>query len=189
MVVVDATTGRPPADLRDSKLLAPAVRESLVPEIQAWAHSWAVGHANAREIDDMGILRALRLAGERALALLSVRPGKFLLDGNYDWLTRPARAKASPLEVGPGQVRLEVRGDQTCASVAAASVLAKVERDRMMVELARKHPGYGWEANKGYGAPAHRKALAILGPCEQHRKSWHLVDDDETAPLDTGSGD
>jgi ribonuclease HII len=179
MAVVDVATRRPPTGLRDSKLLAPSVRESLVPRIEAWACCWAVGHASAAEIDEVGILRALRLAGERALALLPVRPALFLLDGNYDWLTRPERSKASPLQVESGQVTLQVKADQTCASVAAASVIAKVERDRIMVELAGSYPGYGWEANKGYGAPEHRKALVALGPCEQHRKSWHLVDLEE----------
>ena len=92
MVVVDAATRRPPAGLRDSKLLAPQVRESLVPRIESWSCCWAIGHASAAEIDEIGILRALRLAGERALALLRVRPDLVLLDGNYDWFTRPERS-------------------------------------------------------------------------------------------------
>ena len=96
MVVVDATTRRPPTGLRDSKLLPPAARESLVPRICSWSRCWAIGHASAAEIDELGILRALRLAGERALASLEVRPDLVLLDGNYDWFTRPERSPASP---------------------------------------------------------------------------------------------
>ena len=175
MVVVDATTRRPPAGLRDSKLLAPAVRESLVPRIESWSCCWAIGHSSAAEIDEIGILRALRLAGERAVALLPTRPDLVLLDGNYDWFTRPERSTASPAMIEPGQVRLKVKADVTCASVAAASVIAKVARDRLMVELARSYPWYGWHANKGYAAPEHRAALLEMGPCEEHRRSWHLL--------------
>ncbi|MGO8722161.1 MAG: ribonuclease HII [Acidimicrobiales bacterium] len=185
MVVVDASTRRPPAGLRDSKLLAPPARERLVPRIESWSCCWAIGHASAAEIDAIGILRALRLAGERALASLCVPPDLVLLDGNYDWFTRPERAAASPLALEPEQVTLKVKADLSCASVAAASVIAKVARDRLMVELASSYPSYGWEANKGYAAPEHRAALLEIGPCEQHRRSWHLLlSDGLTAPGD-----
>jgi len=113
--------------------------------------------------------------GERAVALLPTRPDLVLLDGNYDWFTRPERSTASPAMIEPGQVRLKVKADVTCASVAAASVIAKVARDRLMVELARSYPWYGWHANKGYAAPEHRAALLEMGPCEEHRRSWHLL--------------
>jgi len=175
MVVVDAMTRRPPTGLRDSKLLPPPVRESLVPRIKSWSCCWAIGHASAAEIDEIGILRALRLAGERAVASLGVRPDVVLLDGNYDWFTRPERSPASPAALEPEQVTLKVKADLTCASVAAASVIAKVARDRLMVELAGSYPWYGWHANKGYAAPEHRAALAEVGPCEEHRRSWHLL--------------
>ena len=193
IVVVDATTRRPPAGLRDSKLLAPAVRESLVPRIESWSCCWAIGHASAAEIDEIGILRALRLAGERAVALLPTRPDLVLLDGNYDWFTRPERSTSSPAVVEPEQVTLKVKADVTCASVAAASVIAKVARDRLMVELARSYPWYGWHANKGYAAPEHRAALLEKGPCEEHRRSWHLLAATEQTMLegaepDTGAG-
>ncbi len=184
MVVVNATTRRPPAGLRDSKLLAPPVRESLVPRIESWSCCWAIGHASAAEIDAVGILRALRLAGERALAGLRVRPELVLLDGNYDWFTRPEPSPGSPAMLEPEQVTLKVKADLTCASVAAASVIAKVARDRLMVELASSYPWYAWEANKGYAAPEHRAALLELGPCEQHRRSWHLLVSDEPAVLE-----
>lgn len=189
LVVVDATTRRPPAGLRDSKLLAPAVRESLVPRIESWSCCWAIGHASAAEIDEIGILRALRLAGERALAHLRVRPDLVLLDGNYDWFTRPERSASSPTEIEPEQVTLKVKADLTCASVAAASVIAKVARDRRMIELAGLYPWYGWQANKGYAAAEHRAALLEIGPCEEHRKSWHLILADEPAMAEGGRCD
>lgn len=184
MVVVNAATRRPPTGLRDSKLLAPAARESLVPRIESWSCCWAIGHASAAEIDQVGILRALRLAGERALADLAVRPDIVLLDGNYDWFTRPERSASSPTEIEPNQVTLKVKADLTCASVAAASVIAKVARDRRMIELAGLYPWYGWQANKGYAAPEHRAALLEIGPCEEHRKSWHLILTDEPSLLE-----
>ncbi len=184
MVVVDAVTRRPPTGLRDSKLLPPAVREALVPRINSWSCCWAIGHASAAEIDEIGILRALRLAGERAVASLAVRPDLILLDGNYDWFTRPERSAASPTSVEPEQVTLKVKADLTCASVAAASVIAKVARDRLMVELSRSYPWYGWHANKGYAAPEHRAALLANGPCEEHRRSWRLLVSDEEADLE-----
>ncbi|MGA3355054.1 MAG: ribonuclease HII [Acidimicrobiales bacterium] len=184
MVVVNAATRRPPPGLRDSKLLAPQARENLVPRIQSWSCCWAIGHASAAEIDSIGILRALRLAGERALADLHVPPDLVLLDGNYDWFTRPERTAASPAEIGPERVTLKVKADLTCASVAAASVLAKVARDRLMVELAASYPWYGWQSNKGYAAPEHRAALTEIGPCEEHRRSWHLLVNDEQAALE-----
>lgn len=184
MVVIDADTRRPPAGLRDSKLIAPAVRESLVPRIHVWSRCWAIGHASAAEIDAIGILRALRLAGERALSSLSIRPELVILDGNYDWFTRPPRAPGSPDLLESGQVVLKVKGDMVCASVAAASVIAKVARDRLMVEMAASYPLYGWDSNKGYSAPEHRAALMELGPCEQHRRSWRLALSEQPALFD-----
>lgn len=183
MVVVDAVTRRPPTGLRDSKLLPPAAREALVPRINSWSSCWAIGHASAAEIDEIGILRALRLAGERAVSKLPVRPDLILLDGNYDWFTRPDRSSASPTTVEPEQVTLKVKADLTCASVAAASVIAKVARDRLMVELSRSYPCYGWHSNKGYAAPEHRAALLDVGPCEEHRRSWRLLVSDDPAEL------
>jgi len=174
VVLIDSVHRRPPRGLRDSKLLTPARRESLVPRILDWALASAVGHASAAEIDALGILAALRLAGERAIATLPVEPDVVLLDGNYDWLSRPPRAAASPLAAAPRRVVLQVKADLTCASSSAASVLAKVERDALMVGLAEHHPGYGWEQNKGYATPEHLAALGALGPCVEHRRSWRL---------------
>jgi ribonuclease HII len=189
VVVVDASTRRQPSGLRDSKLLSPAEREALVPRIERWAVAFGVGHASAAEIDRFGILAALRLAGERALGRLAEPPRLVLLDGNYDWYTRPPRPLQAfpdgPAAAGcgadprarralPERVVLRVKGDLACASVAAASVIAKVARDRLMTELAASYPEYGWDENKGYATPHHSSMLRELGPTEEHRRSWRL---------------
>ncbi|WP_309225328.1 ribonuclease HII [Quadrisphaera sp. INWT6] len=176
VVVVDPSTRSAPVGLRDSKLLAPRAREALVPKLRRWAPASAVGHASAAEVDALGILRALRLAGSRALHALPELPTAVLLDGDYDWLRRPPappESSCAPLP-GPVEVSTLVKGDLRCAAVAAASVLAKVERDGLMADLDAEHPGYGWAGNKGYSAPGHLAALRELGPCEQHRRSWRL---------------
>jgi ribonuclease HII len=185
VVVVDPSTGRQPTGLRDSKLLSPAEREALVPRIRRWAVGAAVGHASAAEIDRFGILAALRLAGERALGQLPEAPPLVLLDGNYDWYTRPpcpsvweqfggCGADPGARRAAPAQVVLRIKADLVCASVAAASVLAKVDRDRLMTELAPSYPEYGWDENKGYATPHHTAALRALGPCDEHRRSWRF---------------
>jgi ribonuclease HII len=184
VVVIDVSTKRPPTGLRDSKLLSPVAREALVPRIERWAVDHAVGHASAAEIDRFGILRALRLAGERAVAALREVPPVVLLDGNYDWFTRPTRVRHSPLGCDLGRVELRVKGDLRHASVAAASVLAKVERDRLMDDLGRVHADYGWCVNKGYATPEHMAALRELGPCPEHRRSWRLPGCDEQLTFD-----
>lgn len=187
VVVVDAGSRTAPTGLRDSKLLTPAAREALAPRVRRWAVASAVGHASAREIDRWGIVRALRLAGERALADLPVRPDLVLLDGSHDWLTRPepvaeqgalfdAVEEPAPwpvLEPAP-PVTTRVKADLACSSVAAASVLAKTERDALMRDLGRRYPAYRWEENKGYAAPEHLQALRDHGACEEHRRSWSL---------------
>lgn len=176
VVVVDLATRSAPVGLRDSKLLAPAVREALVPKLRRWAPASAVGHASAAEVDALGILRALRLAGSRALHALPQLPGAVLLDGDYDWLRRPPPPPEGSCAPLPGSVEVStlVKGDLRCAAIAAASVLAKVERDGLMAELDAEHPGYGWAGNKGYSAPGHLAALRELGPSDQHRRSWRL---------------
>lgn len=177
MVLVDVATGPQPDGLKDSKLLAPATRERLVPEIIAWASGWAVGHASPAEIDSLGLIAALRLAGHRALANLTTAPDVVLLDGSHDWLSWPPQqdlfAEDRPGPVVP-PVRTLVKADLTCASVAAASVLAKVARDAIMVCLDEEFPAYGWRENKGYASPRHVDALRELGPCVHHRRSWNL---------------
>lgn len=187
VVVVDGSTTRIPAGLRDSKLLRAGVREALVPRIQRWAVACSVGHASAAEIDAVGLLRALRLAGERALEALGLEPDVVVLDGNYDWFRRPEPVRGSPLADPPREVTLRVKADLTCASVAAASVLAKVERDQIMRELAVTYPDYGWDLNKGYATPDHLASLRELGPCVEHRRSWRLPGEDPQPELDFGS--
>ena len=182
VVLVDLTVRTAPTGLRDSKLLTPAQRQALVPRLRRWAPAWAVGHASAAEIDAVGILRALRIAGERALAQLPERPQQVLLDGSYDWLVPPA---AHPVRRGrprraPNRrpCRTRIKADLTCASVAAASVLAKTTRDTLMTELAGEYPTYGWDLNKGYASPEHRAALLAHGACPHHRRSWNLLGGD-----------
>lgn len=177
VVVVDAATRTAPDGLADSKLLSPAARQALVPRLARWGRARAVGHASAAEIDAVGIIAALRLAGTRALAQVErvVGPvGTVLLDGSHDWMTSPVDLfDVDGLGVAR-QVHLQVKADQTCASVAAASVVAKVTRDTLMAELDPEHPPYGWMQNKGYAAPAHLAALAEHGPSPLHRRSWRL---------------
>ncbi len=178
-VVVAADTGRPPAGVRDSKQLRPAAREALVEPIRRWAFASGVGMASAAEIDEIGIVAALGRAGARALRQVSVVPvDVVLLDGNHDWLS-PQLAGADC--AGP-RVMTVVRGDGRCTSVAAASVLAKVARDALMVALHKDHPQYGWDSNKGYSADVHRSGLLEYGPCRLHRQSWRLPEGAEVRP-------
>ena len=175
VVVIDASVRRPLAGVRDSKLLRPAAREELVPRIVAWSADSAVGHASAAEVDEFGINGALRLAAHRALATIASPVDVVLLDGSHDWFTPPAAADLfDPVPFGGPEVITLVKADLTCSGVAAASVLAKTERDALMVELASRFPDYGWDENKGYSSPSHIDALRRLGPCEAHRRSWNL---------------
>ncbi|KGN31881.1 ribonuclease HII [Knoellia sinensis KCTC 19936] len=184
VVVIDETCRSAPQGVRDSKLLQPHAREAMVPRIRRWALAHAVGHASPAEIDAIGIIAALRLAGQRALADLGVVPDLVILDGNHDWLTEPDEmgllAFASEDAPHAPPVTTMIKADLKCSSVASASVLAKVARDRIMVDLAPDHPAYAWDLNKGYSAPEHLEALRTMGPCELHRRSWRLpgtVDD------------
>jgi ribonuclease HII len=178
IVVVDSSVRNTLQGVRDSKELSPLVRNALVPKIREWALAYAVGHATPQEIDDFGLIGALRLAGHRALTQLDVQPEVILLDGSHDWFTPPEQA--SFLELGSDvlsdvpPVVTKVKADRTCVSVAAASVLAKVERDALMVKLSSKFPAFGWEDNKGYASPGHIAALAAHGATVEHRRSWNL---------------
>jgi len=202
VVVIDEGCRSAPVGVKDSKLLSPQMRQRLVPKIRRWATAYAVGHASPGEIDRLGIMVALRFAGTRALASLSVMPDLIILDGNYDWLTDPGRVGLlGLLEEGPGSVpaawhaadvpvvpccpiRTLVKADMSCSSVAAASVLAKVERDAIMVALAAQVPDYAWELNKGYSAPEHFAALESHGASVHHRRSWRLPGLGGAADLD-----
>lgn len=173
VVLIDADTTSAPRGVRDSKECDQATRERLAPLVRAWARRSAVGMSSSSEIDTLGIIGALTLAAVRAINSLGARPDLVLLDGKHDWLTR----------VIPGsRVVTRVQADATCAAVAAASILAKVTRDAHMVGLARRHPDYGWSANKGYAAPDHIAALERLGPTPLHRLSWRLPGVSTAAP-------
>ncbi|HVX53549.1 ribonuclease HII [Nocardioides sp.] len=178
MVVISAATRTAPQGVRDSKLLAPEVRERLAPRIRRWAVCHAVGHASPAEIDEFGIMVALRLAGHRALAQLSVVPDAILLDGNHDYLTPPEQEGLFGVPTGLVEavppVSTMIKADMKCAGVAAASILAKTARDALMVQLHEEFPAYLWAENKGYSAPAHIDALALHGPSVHHRRSWSL---------------
>ena len=178
VVLVDEALGTVPAGVRDSKLLTPARRVALVPRIRRWAREYAVGHVHAAELDRIGIMAALRLAGFRALAQLNSRPDLIILDGNHDWLTPPERqglfAFTETRFPHTPAVTTMIKADLKCSSVAAASVLAKVERDAMMVGYASAHPAYSWDVNKGYASPEHRAALDKHGATALHRRSWNL---------------
>ena len=157
-----------PAGLRDSKMLSAPKREKLAPILLAWAPS-AVGAASAAEIDEFGITACLGLAAKRALIALHsagipVGNSTVLLDGAHDWLNPALTSKL--------RVITRVKADQDCASVAAASVVAKVERDALMVQLDAVHPHYGWASNKGYGAAIHMEAIRTIGVTDHHRKTW-----------------
>jgi len=159
-----------PAGLRDSKLLSEKRREVIAPAAAGWLPH-AVGTASSDEVVALGIVAALGLAGYRALGHLhragvSLIGGVVLLDGNHDWLTRA-------LPAGSGvQVVTRVKADRDCAVVAAASVIAKVDRDGRMRDAHDRAPEYGWDRNKGYGSAGHAAALRVYGPHPLHRRSW-----------------
>jgi ribonuclease HII len=165
VVAIDATIGAVPEGLADSKLMTPKRREAMVPVAKEWGLAWATGSATAAEIDKYGIMTALSLAGSRALTALGIRPDIIILDGNNSFLREE--------DDGP-RIVTRIKGDQTCASVSAASVIAKVERDALMTELHEQFPHYGWRGNKGYGAAVHTDAIKIHGVTDLHRKSWNL---------------
>jgi len=176
MVVITADCPEPPEGVRDSKLLSPARRQALVEPIGRWALAHAVASASSTEIDALGIIGALRLAGHRCLADVrsrGVHPDLVLLDGSHDWLTSDSLFD-DPDEVRVPRVRTQVKGDLTCASVAAASVLAKVNRDAQMIGLDERFPAYGWSGNKGYASAGHQQAIREHGVTDVHRLSWNI---------------
>ena len=174
--VIELGVRRIPAGLRDSKMLSEAKRVELAPLAAEWSSFSAVGLATAEEVDRLGIIAALGIAGRRALefaaaAGVAVDDAVLILDGKHDWLTQAV--PRAP------RVQLRVKADRDCASVAAASVIAKVHRDSLMIEADAAHPGYGWPGNKGYGSADHYAALDALGPSPLHRRTWLH---DRTAP-------
>lgn len=164
-----------PLGLDDSKRLTPRQRERLVPAIAAWCDERAVGASSAQEIDEFGLSKALQLAALRALEQLRTPPTNVLLDGASNFL-RPRDEFLSlvPTASITAQVTTIVRGDSRSALIAAASIVAKVERDAFMRELAARVDPYGWFSNKGYGSKQHLAALSEHGASDQHRVTWHL---------------
>jgi ribonuclease HII len=149
--------------IRDSKVLTEREREALFDRVAHWCVAWSVGHASEQECDELGMSEAQRLAAQRALDDLGVAADRVLLDGKWDF-------------VGGGRARMLVKGDARCLSIAAASILAKVTRDRIMRGEAEHHPYWAFELNKGYPCPRHKTALQGLGPSAIHRRSWVFMD-------------
>ena len=150
------------AGLDDSKRLSERRREALEPLIKARAMAWGVGFASAQEVVALNIVKATGLAMRRAVDALILAPAFALVDGNY----------AFDL---PCPIKTVVKGDSISASIAAASILAKTARDRLMVEMDAAYPGYGFARHKGYGTAIHARALQALGPCAIHRMGWGPV--------------
>ncbi|MBI5447508.1 MAG: ribonuclease HII [Gammaproteobacteria bacterium] len=155
---------RPIAGLKDSKLLTPSRREDLFEIIQSRALAWAIASASVEEIDQLNILQASLLAMERAVKQLATLPNKVWVDGNQ-------------LPKLPCEAKAIVRGDVTEPAISAASILAKVARDREMKIWDQHYPGYGFAQHKGYGTKQHYLALQRLGPCAIHRRSFKPVRD------------
>ncbi|MCB1040751.1 MAG: ribonuclease HII [Acidimicrobiales bacterium] len=150
--------------VRDSKQLTEREREALFDRIADWCVAWSVGHASHTECDELGMSDAQRLAARRAIEGLGVRPDQVLIDGKWDF-------------VGGGITTMIVKGDASCLSISAASILAKVTRDRLMREEDESYPAYDFAWNKGYPCPRHKQALRGLGPSAIHRRSWAFMDD------------
>jgi len=161
-VILHDNPRKVPKGLDDSKKLTAKAREALEVEIKAKAVAWGVGFASVEEIHELNILHATGLAMRRAIEALAVQPMFALVDGNYRFQL-------------PCEVKTVVGGDGKSKSIAAASILAKVARDRLMVEMDGVYPGYGFASHKGYNAPTHIEALVSLGPCEIHRRAWRPV--------------
>lgn len=149
--------------LRDSKQLTEAEREALYDRIVDWCQAWSIGHASHDECDQLGMSTAQKLAARRAIDGLGVEPDAVILDGNWDFVGHPVTRKL-------------IKGDAKCLSIAAASILAKVTRDRIMREQAECYPGFDFEFNKGYPCPRHKTALHAYGPTSIHRRSWVFME-------------
>ncbi len=149
--------------VRDSKQLQEGEREALFERIAGWCAAWAVGHASPTECDDLGMSDAQKLAARRAIEGLGLPVDHVLIDGNWRFVD------------GLPSTTL-IRGDRRSLSIAAASVLAKVTRDRLLRGLAEHHPMYNFDHNKGYPCPVHKAALQAWGPSTVHRHTWAFMD-------------
>lgn len=160
-VILDRSRSIP--GLADSKKLSPGARQRLDAEIRSHAIAWAIGVAEVPEIDRLNILQATFLAMQRAVSALQVLPSEVRVDGNR----APRFGKAEVITI--------IGGDGTEPSISAASILAKVHRDRLMIALDQEYPDYGFAGHKGYGTRAHLQALSRLGPSPAHRRSFSPV--------------
>ncbi|MEN8041556.1 MAG: ribonuclease HII [Actinomycetota bacterium] len=149
--------------IRDSKQLKPSERESLLDPIKEWSLAWSVGHASAAECDDLGMSKAQQLAAQRAISNLGLVPDHALVDGPWDF-------------VGSIPTTTIVKGDSISLSIASASIVAKVTRDRLMQQASDTFPWYSFDSNKGYPCSKHRSALFQLGPSTIHRQSWSYME-------------
>ena len=173
--VMDAADARRrvPEGLRDSKLITEKRRPGMAETARNWVRASSVGWSSASEVDEVGIMRALGLAASRAVQTvvdngISLDRTLVILDGNHDYLSR--------VHSVPLTVRTVIKGDRDCASVSAASVIAKVARDDLMGTLHDEHPVYCWSRNKGYASEAHREAIRDRGLSPYHRSSWAIAD-------------
>lgn len=173
--VMDAAGARRrvPDGLRDSKLVTEKRRPDVAVRAAAWVQASGVGWASAAEVDEIGIMQALGRAASRAIDTVIAQGATLertlvILDGNYDYVSR-----VHPV---PLQVRSVIKGDRDCASVSAASVIAKVARDTLMAELHTDHSAYQWDRNKGYASAEHRAAIREQGLSAFHRASWAIAD-------------
>jgi ribonuclease HII len=151
--------------VRDSKMLSETERERLFDRIASWCDAWAVGSASQDECDELGMAAAQKLAARRAIEGLGVTPCVAIVDGNWDFVTPHV-----------AHVERRVKADAYCLSVAAASILAKVTRDRIMREQADHYPQWHFDSNKGYPCPLHKAALQGYGPSGIHRRTWIFMD-------------
>jgi len=177
--VFDRHLGEAPEGIRDSKLVSEKKRPALKDAIAGWLETWSVGQSSAQDVDHFGITHALGRAAVRAIAEVArtrdISRAVVLLDGHHDWLT--------PVMAEPIPVITQVKADRDCLSVAASSLLAKVTRDRVMIDADEQFPGYGFAGHKGYGAKTHFEAIEKLGPCSLHRVTWLKA---PTLPIDEG---
>jgi ribonuclease HII len=149
--------------IRDSKMLTEREREAIFDRVADWCVAWSVGHASHLECDTLGMSAAQKLAARRAMDGLGLEVDHVLIDGSWDF-------------VGGGNTTRIVKGDATCLSIAAASILAKVTRDRIMRAESEHFPGYDFDSNKGYPCPRHQIALRGMGPTTIHRRTWVFME-------------
>ncbi|MEI7617687.1 MAG: ribonuclease HII [Actinomycetota bacterium] len=151
--------------VRDSKMLTEAGREQMFDRVAGWCDAWAVGAASHVECDELGMAAAQKLAAKRALDALGVSADAAVVDGKWNFVAPHVR-----------HVEMRVKADAICLSVAAASILAKVTRDRIMREQAAHYPQWHFDTNKGYPCPLHRTALQGYGPSAIHRRTWVFME-------------